>query len=290
MENDSKYTSKARHDKAISTLLHALEAIATDQTVTSQEWELLANWVAEHESLADRHPYNELVPPLIAAIKDRVLSEQEHKDMTWLCTQLRSIEYYSLVSTDMQHLQPILRAIASDGTVAEAEVEQLSMWLSEREHLRKCWPYEEMDSLLTTTMHDQSIDPQEQKLLLEFCSSFTTSELDFETPHITARTLSAIFAVSPVISFDDYSFCFTGESKRATQEEMKTLARDRGAKIVESVSPDLDYLVVGVGGNPCWAYSSYGRRIEKALELRRQGSKLLIVHESDFFNALAKES
>lgn len=288
MENDSKYTSKARHDKAISTLLHALEEIATDQTVTSREWELLANWVSEHQSLADRHPYNELVPPLIAAVKDRVLSEQERKDMTWLCTQLRSIEYYSLVSTDMQRLRPILRAIASDGSVAEAEVEQLSMWLAEREHLRKCWPYEEMDNLLTTTMRDQSIDPKEQKLLLEFCSSFSASEQDYETPHITARTLSAIFAVSPVVSFDDYSFCFTGESQRATQEEMKTMARDRGAKIVESVTPDLDYLIVGVGGNPCWAYSSYGRRIEKALQLRRQGSKLLIVHESDFFTALAR--
>jgi hypothetical protein len=288
MENDSKYTSKARHDQAIRTLLHALEAIATDQTVTSREWELLANWVSENQGLADRHPYNELVPPLIAALKDRVLSEKERKDMTWLCAQLRSSEYYSLVSTDMQHLQPILRAIASDGSVAQAEVEQLAMWLSEREHLRKCWPYEEMDTLLTTTMQDRSIDPKEQKLLLEFCSSFTTSELDFETPHITARTLAAIFAVSPVISFDDYSFCFTGESERATQEQMKTMARDRGARIVDSVSPDLDYLVVGVGGNPCWAYSSYGRRIEKALELRRQGSKLLIVHESDFFTALAK--
>ena len=76
MENDSKYTSKARHDKAISTLLHALEEIATDQTVTSKEWELLANWVSENQSLADRHPYNELVPPLITAMKDRVLSEE----------------------------------------------------------------------------------------------------------------------------------------------------------------------------------------------------------------------
>jgi len=288
MENDSKYTSKARHDKAISTLLHILEGIATDQTVTSKEWELLANWVSENKSLANRHPYNELVPPLITAMEDRVLSEQERKDMTWLCTQLRSEEYYRLVTADMQRLQPILSAIASDGTVAEAEIEQLSMWLAEREHLRKCWPYEEMDSLLTTTMQDQCIDPKEHKLLLEFCSSFTTSDLDFETPHVTARMLSDIFAVSPVISFDDYSFCFTGESKRATREEMQKMAQDRGAKVVESVSPELDYLVVGVGGNPCWAYSSYGRKIVKAMELRRQGSQLLIIHELDFFDALAK--
>ena len=288
MENGFKYISKAEHDKAINTLLHILEGLAADPTVTAQEWELLANWVSENKSVANRHPYNQLVPPLLTAVKDRVLSEEEREDMTWLCTQLRSNEYYSLVTQDIQHLQPVLSAIASDGTVTEAEIEQLSMWLSEREHLRKCWPYEEMDILLTTTMQNHCIDPEEQKSLLEFCSSFTSSDQDFETPHVTARMLFDIFAVSPVISFDDYIFCFTGESKRASREEMKLLAQDRGAKVVEAVSPELDYLVVGVNGNPCWAYCSYGRKIAQAIELRRQGSQLLIVHESDFFAALAK--
>jgi NAD-dependent DNA ligase len=95
-------------------------------------------------------------------------------------------------------------------------------------------------------------------------------------------------ADSPVVSFDDYLFCFTGESEHDTREEMKTLAEDRGAKVVESVSPQLNYLVVSVNGNPCWAYANYGRKIEKAMELRRQGSRLLIVQESDFFDAMAK--
>jgi hypothetical protein len=287
MENGFKYISKAEHDKAINTLLHILEGIAADHTVTAKEWELLANWVAENKSGANRHPYNQLVPPLLTAVEDRVLSEEEREDMTWLCTQLRSNEYYSLVTQDIQHLQPVLSTIASDGTVTEAEIEQLATWLSEREHLRQCWPYEEMDNLLTTTMQNQCIDPEEQKSLLEFCSSFTSSDQDFETPHVTARMLFDIFAVSPVISFDDYIFCFTGESKRASREEMKRLAQDRGAKIVEAVSPELDYLVVGVNGNPCWAYCSYGRKIAQAIQLRRQGSRLLIVHESDFFAALA---
>src|SRR5215213_3300607 len=278
MENDFKYMSKARHDQAINTLLHILEGLAADQTVTSKEWELLARWISENKGLANRHPYNQLVPPVLTAMEDRVLSEEEREDMTWLCTQLRSNEYYSLVTQDLQRLQPILSAIASDGTVADAEIE----------HLRKCWPYEEMDSLLTTTMQDRCIDPNEQKSLLEFCSSFTASGLEYETPHITARMLFDIFAVSPVISFDDYSFCFSGESKRATRAEMKALAQERGANVVETVSPQLDYLVVGVNGNPCWAYCSYGRKIAQAIDLRRQGSPLLIVHESDFFGALAK--
>ena len=286
--NDFKYTVKARHDKAVNTLLGILQGIATDHTVTAQEWELLAKWVSENKSLANRHPYNELVPLLITVMEDGVLLEEEREDVTWLCTQLRSAEYYSLVTADMQRLQAILSAIAPDGIMTEVQIGELSLWFSERQHLRKCWPYEEIDSLLTSILQDQCIDPEEQKLLLEFFSSFTASDSDFETAHVTSRRLSDICAVSPVISFDDYLFCFTGESERGTREEMKTLARDRGAKVVESVSPQLNYLVVGVKGNQCWAYSSYGRKIEKAMELRRQGSQLLIVHESDFFVAIAK--
>src|SRR5215216_3689457 len=50
MENDVKYTSKARHDQAIDALLHLLEGLAADPTVTSREWELLAGWVSENKN------------------------------------------------------------------------------------------------------------------------------------------------------------------------------------------------------------------------------------------------
>src|SRR5688500_17620392 len=79
IENGFKYTSKAEHDKAINTLLHILEGISADQTVTAKEWELLANWVSENKSVANRHPYNQLIPPLLTAVEDRVLSEEERE-------------------------------------------------------------------------------------------------------------------------------------------------------------------------------------------------------------------
>ncbi|GMA55471.1 hypothetical protein GCM10025857_68280 [Alicyclobacillus contaminans] len=50
---------------------------------------------------------------------------------------------------------------------------------------------------------------------------------------------------------------------------------------------DTDYLVVGDQGNPCWAFSCYGRKVEKAVKLRKQGRRILIIHEVDFWDALA---
>lgn len=284
-DNYFKFTSKARFDKAINTLLGILEGISADQRINKPEWNLLAKWAYENTELANQHPYNEIVPRLIEAMRDNEISAEEHEDLIWLCTKLRSTEYYNLITADVQRLQAILSAIASDGVVTETELEQLSTWLGEHEHLRKCWPYEEVDSLITSVMKDRKIDPEEQKLLLEFFSAFTVSDLDFETPHITLNSLPGICAVAPSITFEDQRFCFTGESTRATREEMKIMALDRGAKVVTTVSPVLNYLVVGSNGNPCWAYSCYGRKIEKAMQLRQQGAQILIVHEVDFFDA-----
>lgn len=44
-----KYTIKARHDKAVNTLLGILEGITADQTISTSEWELLGKWVEENK-------------------------------------------------------------------------------------------------------------------------------------------------------------------------------------------------------------------------------------------------
>lgn len=49
----------------------------------------------------------------------------------------------------------------------------------------------------------------------------------------------------------------------------------------------VNYLIVGAEGNPCWKFSCYGRKVEKAVELRKEGSRLLIIHELDFHDAVA---
>ena len=53
------------------------------------------------------------------------------------------------------------------------------------------------------------------------------------------------------------------------------------------VSRYLNYLVIGAEGNPCWSYACYGRKVEKAVELRRAGAQILLVHENDFHDAVA---
>ncbi len=93
-------------------------------------------------------------------------------------------------------------------------------------------------------------------------------------------------AVCPEITFSDTVFCLTGQSHKYTRCEFEELISSLGGKAANSVSKKVNYLVVGSDGNPCWAYACYGRKVEKAVELRRAGHTIVIVHENDFHDAV----
>jgi hypothetical protein len=288
MEDKSyfKYTTPARLDKDLNILLGILEGITADKSIDAPEIKLLVQWVEDHQSLKDRHPCNELLPAINRALADGNFTEEEHSDLIWLCTRLRSTGYYDLVTADIQRLQGIMTAIAADGIITEAEIEGLRSWLDIHQDLRSCWPYDEVDTLLTTVLADHRIDPAEHKMLLNYFESFSSSGQSYESPDVTISTLPGVCAVAPEIVFDGHRFCFTGESTRYPREEMKVMVLDRGGRVLGSVSPRLHYLVVGAQGNPCWAYACYGRKIEQAMQLRQQGARIIIIHENDFFDAV----
>ncbi len=287
MSDYFKYTIKSRIDKAINILLGILQGIAADRTINEQEMKLLTDWVEENIGLVDHHPYSELISKITEALSDGIFSEGEQEDLVWFCLKWQSNEYYSTVTSDIQQLQGIMGAVAADGVVTETEAEKLMDWVGDHADLRSCYPYDEVDSLLTSVLKDKWIDPHEQKLLLEFFSSFLPESMNLQSPHVIGRTINGICAVAPEITFDGHCFCFTGESARTSRAEMKTMALDRGARVVGDVSPRVHYLVVGSNGNPCWAYACYGRKIEKTMKLRQEGAQIIIVHEADFFDAIA---
>lgn len=285
-----KFTGKARLEKSINSLLGIVEGISVDSKVNESELGFLHLWLDEHRELADRHPFNELVPVIYRAVKDGVLTEEERQDILWLCERLRSQEYFDTITADLQRLHALVGAIAADGTVTEAELRGLSEWLSEHDHLRTCWPYDEIDSIVTKVMSDGRIDNDEHRVIQGFFSEFIAlfDNRTIVSPLIAKDTsLVGLCAVCPEISFPDSTFCFTGASAKFNRVEFASLVRRLGGQVVNAVSGKVNFLIIGADGNPCWAYACYGRKVEKAVELRKQGARLVIVHENDFHDAVA---
>jgi len=54
---------------------------------------------------------------------------------------------------------------------------------------------------------------------------------------------------------------------------------ERGGEPCPNPRQKLDYLVLGIMGSRDWAHSSFGRKIEKAMEYKKAGHPIAIVSE-----------
>lgn len=285
------YTTRSRLDKAIKSLVEIIEGIAIDEVINSRELSFLAEWIGQNDDLKNRHPFNELIPVVQAAFQDYILTEDGKQDVLWLCQKLTShTSFYDQVTNDIQKLHGILGGIIADGVITEKELIGLREWLIQHEHLRTCWPYDEIDSIVTSVMADKKINEEENKILTAVFSdflSFYDDRVITSPPILEASQISGICAVCPEIQFKNSTFCFTGTSSRYKRQELEKLVVRLGGKFTKNVSKSLNYLVIGAEGNPCWTYACYGRKVEAAINLRKEGHRLLLVHENDFHDAVA---
>jgi NAD-dependent DNA ligase len=284
-----KYTSKARLGKAINTLLGMLEGISMDSKISQAETQQLSGWLDQNKEFRDRHPFNEIMPAVELAISDGHLDEDENSDLLWLCRKLQSTEYYDSITADIQSLHGLLAGIVADGRITEQELEGLSIWMADHEHLQGCWPYDEVHSLTTAILADHKIDDLEQQRLKTFFNEFVsaTGDRSIGKSIVTeGSSIKGICAVCPQITFENCVFCFTGESKKYSRQQCFIIVDRLKGKNSKNVTKQLNYLVIGAISNPCWSYACYGRKVERAVELRKQGHNILLVHENDFVDAV----
>lgn len=285
-----RFTTHSRLEKSINSLLGIIEGISIDGHINPTEKGFLDVWLQEHQELQGRHPYNELMPVVGAAIEDGVLTTDERQDIIWLCERMRSTDFFDQVTADLQRLHAITGGIASDGRILEAELRGLSDWLAQHEHLRTCWPYDEVCSVVTSVLADGRMDAAEHDFLQKFFAEFVAVLDDrvITNPTIDPTvSLVGLCSVCPEIRFAGTTFCFTGASSRLTRVQFIELVERLGGRAVQSVTRNVDYLVIGAEGNPCWAYACYGRKVEAAVKLRKAGARIVLVHEHDFHDAVA---
>lgn len=289
------FTNPQRRDRALHILIGLLRGISADGLVTEAERRELRDWLTMHRRLAEKCPaFGELVTATSLAIVDGVVTADEQADLLTLCTRLEShSEYYSGVTHVIQELHGMLHGIIADGVINEREAAFLTEWLSQFDGFRSVWPVTEIESILVDVLRDKTITRDEQDIMRAFFSQF--AEISSDSPlagkNLVAKQdlmIGGICAVDPDITFPGRTFCFTGISRRATRSECHEAVLQKGGSPKSTITNELDYLVVCPDANPCWAYSCYGRKVEEVMHRRRDdGQNILIVHEVDFWDALA---
>lgn len=285
MDHDmiARFSAPLRVSKAIHTIGGILKGMHADSTITQAEVHTLRTWLDEFADIVHKRPFSELSDQCEVAMADGRIGRDELDDLIWLADRLQhGDEYFATIRSPMQEIQAVLCAIAADETLTERELVFLRNWLAAHEELCAYWPCTEISAMLVAILKDGFVDDSEHRQLL----SFVTQVIGTPTTSMEKSVrLSGVCAVGPDVQFADRSFCFTGDSKRATREEMQGIVIRRGGRIQGNVTRTLDYLVVGAAGSPFWSFSCYGRKVEHAVELRKKGLPLIIVHEVDFWDS-----
>lgn len=293
LEDYRKFTKPAELHKAVNTLRGLVAGINSDMKVGSEEVTELVHWCELHAHLRDRHPFSEILPVVERATEDGVVTEDEAKDILWLCNNFAdNNSYYSMITSSIQFLAGMLHGLLADGELSSTEIITLKSWLNANGFLAGTYPFDEINSLLYVVLEDKKITSQEREALMalfgdviDFTSSYNLSEKEFSRLRET-YSIGGICAVCPEIVFQKKTFCFTGEFYRGKRAEIADVVVQLGGKVRTSVSAKTDYLIVGNAGNPCWAYACYGRKIEQAVSLRKEGASIVIVNETDFWDAV----
>lgn len=289
-----RFMKKEEMHKAINTLAGILTGIAADGAVSDAESNEVKNWYSLYEHLINVYPFIEILPTLRMAFEDDTLDLEEVKGVLWLCKRFLDVKheklYFDYITSQIQQLEGMLHGIISDGEISDTEIENLKEWLEDNDYLGGVYPFDEVYSLLLAAREDGTVSNDERNMLKAFFATFVDTHTSYnihdnDVADLQKRySVGGICAVCPVIEFEGKTFCFTGVSKKATRNEIAEIICAQGGKYNDRVTNATDYLVVGADGNPCWAFSCYGRKVEKAVDLRKNGHNIVIVHEYDFWD------
>ena len=269
---------KTASSKALTTLKGLIEGVACDQELNDLERAKINDWMKTNESLRRNPGFKSVFDSLNEALSDGQLSITEIKDLYWLIER-NTNKSYDEITEQIQTLEGLISGIAADYVIGEAEWNYLYHWLENNDQLKGLFPYDEIYDTVLKIGFDKKLSNENQKYLIQaFQWVNNDRSISKDNPFVPWQK-------DPIVDFKGKFFCITGTSVKAPRKKIEEKVKDYGGQISRDVSGKTDYLVVCTNGNIAWAFASYGRKIENAINIRKQGHKLIIIEERDLWDA-----
>jgi hypothetical protein len=180
----------------------------------------------------------------------------------------------------IDQLTGICSGILADGIVNEQEAIFFANWVRKHTPLEPAWPFTDILARVEKIFADGVCTEEERlelKLIMEaICGHATTLDLT-ET---FSTTLPFDEPEPTEIVFPQRIFNVTGKFAFGSRREVMRAIESRGGIPSDAAPTKLsNYLVIGLFASRDWIHTNYGRKIEKAVDLRKEGSGLRILSE-----------
>ncbi len=180
----------------------------------------------------------------------------------------------------IDQLSGICAGILADGVVNEQEAAFFADWVRQHAPLEPTWPFTDILGRIERIYADSVCTAEEREELKEIMEA-----LCGQSPtEPTAETLSTRLPFNsppPVeIDFTNRHFNITGKFAFGSRQKVVDAIAQKGGIAKDAMpSHESNYLVIGVFASRDWIHANFGRKIERAMELRDSGSGLVIISE-----------
>jgi len=266
--------------KAMHGLRGILTGVVADKRLNEKEFLFLDVWLKSQQYLAEDPDVVDILRQVGAII------EASQIDAEALAGMQDHIEHF-ISSTDtgeadlvgrVDELVGFLAGLAADGILNDLEISALSAWLENNAEVKEKWPASVIVGRLESILEDGIVTEGERADLLNTVNQFIGPE--FDSGDVTIQASTAVWEDQiEALVFEGSTFCLTGDFVSGDRDSVDTMLKCQGAITQSNVSKDVDYLVIGTMASRNWMYTSHGRKIEKALLLKRQGVEVTIITE-----------
>lgn len=278
-----------------------LKGIGADNIFSLDEAIGLKSWLDLHLNFADLSPFSDLLDLSSQAIAAGKVEDDIEDEVLFFCRKFTAGDGVAdSTSKDIRVLHGIMQGISIDGDISPTEAEYIKQWAEAYAPAANIFPYSDLLTLLKRILADGRIDPDEHDELMNFCRNFSerlsfdqnlditiggdTHWMQNDAPVL--ETIEQVCDPLATIEIPRHRFCFTGQASFGSRSDLHYLIEQLGGAHSKDINSQLDYLVIGAKSSPCWMYSTYGRKIEKALTRNEEGKTVIsIVHEDIFIGA-----
>jgi len=185
----------------------------------------------------------------------------------------------------VNQLVGIAHGIIADGVTNRTEAEYLFKWLVANrvvaDNPMVGILYERLEGML----EDGVLDHEESAELLDTLSRFCAG--DFEIGETLKPTTLPLCNPVPQVKFINRHFCFTGTFAFGSRRDCEAAITARGGT-AGSLRKETRYLVIGAYATESWIQTAWGRKIEKAVDMRARGLPISIISETHWVTEMRK--
>jgi len=196
----------------------------------------------------------------------------------------RGAAYINELKRSCGALVGIATGMLADGHLNDEEIRFLDRWLIENDAVASEYPGDILHARIRAVLADRVVTEEERAHLAQTIQKIIGGRLEqlAADSHVSELALDDV----PRVDFAGARFCFSGDFAYAPRPICIEHTEARGGLIVSNVTKSLRYLVVGGLGSAEWKHGSFGTKVEKAIQYRRDGLPIVIVHEDRWASSL----